>query len=133
MPEPAKGSQVILQLLDWLMSEFEGLGEVMNVAKDNAAYVSLEGLVGNLLHASAVDLARLEGFQYVPYEGLAEEVAKIQEVKVAFFEQFWEPSGKVAVRTLAAAATEVGLVPATVLFSSHVFDWVRLFCAGVDS
>ncbi|XP_039838346.1 uncharacterized protein LOC120698701 [Panicum virgatum] len=89
-----------------MMSEFEGLSEVMSVANDNAASVSFEGLVGNLLRAGAVDLARLEGFQYVPYEGLAEEVAKIQEVKVALFEQFWEPSGKVAVRTLAAAATE---------------------------
>ena len=111
LPEPAEGSQVILQLLDWLMSEFEGLGEVMSVANDNAASISFEGLVGNLLHAGAVDLARLEGFQYVPYEGLAEEVAKIQEVKVAFFEQFWEPSGIVAVRTLAA----------TVHFSSACF------------
>ena len=86
LPEPAEGSQVILQLLDLIMSEFEGLGEVMSVANDNAASVSFEGLVGNLLRAGAVDLARLEGFQYVPYEGLAEEVAKIQEVKVAFFE-----------------------------------------------
>jgi len=121
LPEPAEGSQVILQLLDWIMSEFEGLGEVMSVANDNAASFSFEGLVGNLLRAGAVDLARLEGFQYVPYEGLAEEVARIQEVKVVFFKQFWEPSGKVAVRTLAAAATEVGLVPATVHFSSACF------------
>jgi hypothetical protein len=59
-----------------MMSEFEGLGEVMSVANDNAASVSFEGLVGNLLRAGAVDLVRLqEGFQYVPYEGLAEEVA----------------------------------------------------------
>ena len=46
---------------------------------------------------------------------------KIQEVKVAFFKQFWEPSGKVAVRTLAAAATEVGLVLSAVRFSSVCF------------
>ena len=111
LPEPAEGSQVIFQLLDWMMSEFEGLGEVMSVANDNAASVSFEGLVGNLLRAGAVDLTRLlGGFQYVPYEGLSEEVARIQEVKVAFFERFWEPSGKDAVRTLAAAAIEVGLV-----------------------
>ena len=50
-------------------------------------------------------------------------MAKIQEVKVAFFEQFWEPSGKVTVQTLAAAATEVGLVPATFFF---VFSFVLL-------
>ena len=56
----------------------------MSVANDNAASVSFEGLVGNLLRAGAVDLARLEGFQYVPYEGLAVEVARIQEVKAAF-------------------------------------------------
>ena len=121
LPEPAEGSQVILQLLDLIMSEFEGLGEVMSVANDNAASVSFEGLVGNLLRAGAVDLARLEGFQYVPYEGLAVEVARIQEVKAVFFEQFWEPSGKVAIRTLAAAAAEVGLVPATFHFSSVCF------------
>jgi hypothetical protein len=108
LPEPAEGSQVILQLLDWLLSEFEGLGEVMSVANDNAASVSFEGLVGNLLRAGAVDLSKLEGaFQYVPYEGLSEEVSQIQDVKMAYFERFWEPSGKVVVRTLAAAATGV--------------------------
>ena len=49
------------------------------------------------------------------------EVAIVQEVKSMFFEQFWEPSGKVAVQTLAAAATEVGLVPATFHFSFVCF------------
>ena len=89
LPEPVEGSQVIFQLLDWMISEFEGLGEVMSVANDNAASVSFEGLVGNLLRAGAVDLTKLEeGFQYVPYEGLSEEVARIQEVKVAFFERY---------------------------------------------
>jgi len=108
LPKPVEGLQVFFLLLDWLMSEFEGLGEVMSVANDNAASVSFEGLVGNLLRVGAVDLARLDGFQYVPYEGLAVEVAKIQELKASFFERFWETSGKVAVRTLAAAAAEVG-------------------------
>jgi len=118
LPEPAEGSQVILQLLDWLLSEFEGLGEVMSVANDNAASVSFEGLVGNLLRAGAVDLSKLEGgFQYVPYEGLSEEVNKIQDVKISYFERFWEPSGKVAVRTLAAAATVV----------SFSFGWLCAF------
>ena len=89
LPEPAKGSQVIFQLLDWMVSEFEGLGEVMSVANDNAASVSFEGLVGNLLRAGAIDLAKLqEGFRYVPYKDLSEEVARIQDVKVAFFERF---------------------------------------------
>ena len=84
----------------------------MSIANDNAASVSFERLVGNLLRVGAVDLSKLEGdFQYVPYEGLSEELAKIQEVKIAYFERFWEPSGKVAVRTLAAAATEVRLIP----------------------
>ena len=81
----------------------------MSVANDNAASVSFEVLVGNLLRAGAIDLAKLQdGFRYVPYEGLSEEVVRIQDVKVAFFERFWEPSGKDAVRTLAVAATEVG-------------------------
>ena len=39
-----------------MMSKFEGLGEVMSVANDNAASVSFEGLVGNLLRTGAVDL-----------------------------------------------------------------------------
>jgi len=117
-PEPAEGSQVILQLLDWLLSEFEGLGEVMSVANDNTASVSFEGLVGNLLCAGAVDLSKLEGgFQYVPYEGLSEEVNKIQDVKIAYFERFWEPSGKVAVQTLVAATTGV----------SFSFSWLCVF------
>ena len=74
----------------------------MGVASDNAASVSFEGLVGNLLRVGAVDLSKLRGdFQYVPYESLSEEVARIQELKITFFERFWEPSGRVAVRTLA--------------------------------
>ena len=118
LPEPVEGSQVIFQLLDWLLSEFEGLGEVMSVANDNAASVFFEGLVGNLLHASAVDLSKIEGgFQYVPYEGLSEEVNKIQDVKIAYFERFWEPSGRVAVQTLAATATGV----------SFSFGWLCVF------
>ena len=73
-----------------MVSEFEGLGEVMSVANDNAASVSFEGLIGNLLRAVAIDLAKLqEGFRYVLYEGLSEEVPKIQDVKVAFFERFY--------------------------------------------
>ena len=52
-------------------------------------------------------------------------VARIQEVKVAYFEHFWDPSGKVAVRTLAtAAAAEVGLIP-----SSHPSFFLCLFLA----
>ena len=89
LPEPAEGSQDIFQLLDWLLSEFEGLGEVMGVANGDAASVSFEGLVGNLLRAGVVDLSKLEwDFQYIPYEGLFEEVAKIQEVKISYFERF---------------------------------------------
>jgi len=129
LPEPAEGSQVIFQLLDWMISKFEGLGEVMSIANDNAAFVSFEGLVGNLLRVGAVDLSKLEGdFQYVPYEGLSEELAKIQEVKIAYFERFWEPSGKATVQTLAAAATERGLIPwARPPFFFCLF-FIKLFC-----
>ena len=84
---------------------------MISVANDNAASVSFEGLVGNLLHAGAVDLSKIEGdFQYVPYEGLSEEVDRIQNVKIAYFERFWEPSGKVAVRTLTAAVAGVSFL-----------------------
>ena len=125
MPEPAEGPQVFFQLLDWLLSKFEGLGEVMSVANDNALSVSFKGLVGNLLRAGAVDLSKIEGdFQYVPYEGLSEEVDKIQNVKIAYFERFWEPSGKVAVRTLAAATTGVSfLSDGSEFFWFLAFSW----------
>ena len=129
LPEPVEGSQVILQLLDWLLSEFEGLGEVMSVANDNAASVPFEGLVGNLLRADAIDLSKLEGgFQYVPYECLSEEVNKIQDVKIAYFERFWELSGKVAVRTLAAAATGVSFSFGLLFFLFFCFPVVKLCC-----
>ena len=55
-------------------------------------------------------------------------MGRIQDVKAAFFERFWETSGKVAIRTLAAAAAEVGLVPATFRFFFCLFliDFVYL-------
>ena len=57
---------------------------------------------------------------------MSEEVTRIQEVKVAYFERFWGPSGKVVVRTLAtaAAAAEVGLIP-----SSHPSFFLCLLLA----
>ena len=56
---------------------------------------------------------------------MSEEVARIQEVKVAYFERFWDPSRKVAVRTLVtAAAAEVGFIP-----SSHPSFFLCLFLA----
>ena len=48
---------------------------------------------------------------------MSEEDNKIQDVKIAYFEHFWEPSGKVAVLTLAAAATGV----------SFSFGWLCVF------
>ena len=57
-------------------------------------------------------------------------MGRIQEVKAAFFERFWESSGKVAVRTLAAVAAGVGLVPATFFcffsFGLLLIDFVSL-------
>jgi len=52
---------------------------------------------------------------------LAAEVGRIQEVKAAFSERFWEASGKVVIWTLAAAAAEVGLVPAAFRFFFYLF------------
>ena len=100
----------------------------MGVANDNAASVSFKGLLGNLLRADAVDLSKLEGgFQYVPYEGLSEEVNRIQDVKMAYFEHFWVPSGKVAVRTLTAAAIGVSFLSAG-SFLDFCFLVVKLCC-----
>ena len=65
----------------------------------------------------------------MPYEGLAAEVGRIQDVKAAFFERFWETSGKVAVRTLAAAAAEVVFFSDFSVFCLF-FDWFCLFGAG---
>jgi len=109
LPESVKCSAGILRLLDWLISEFEGLGDVVSVASENTASMAFEGLIGSLLRAERFDLSVLEGdFQYVPYEGLGEELAKIQEAKIAFFENFWGPSGKGVDRALAVTAAEVG-------------------------
>ena len=110
LPEQAEGSKGVIRLLDWLVFEFEGLGEVVGIAGDNVASLTFEGLLGNLLWAGSMDLSRLEGdFQFVPYDGLSDEVSKIQDVKAAFFERFWYPSGRDAVRALAAAAAEVSV------------------------
>ena len=69
LPEPAEGPRVFFQLLDWLLSEFEELGEVMGVANDNAASISFEGLMGNLLRAGAIDLSKLGGLSVRPLRG----------------------------------------------------------------
>ena len=72
----------------------------------------------------------------VPYEGLSEEVNKIHDVKIAYFERFWEPSGKVAVRTLAAAATGVSfLSEGSEFFSLFLaFLWENfVICVGIKS
>jgi len=109
LPEPAEGGEGVLRLMNWLVSEFEGLGEIMDVASDNAASLFCEGLLGHQVRGGCTDLAKLaeDDFTFVPYGDLSGEVLGVQPVKAAFFEKFWYTSRKEAVRDLAAAQLEV--------------------------
>ena len=59
----------MLRLFNWLVFEFAGLGEIMDVSSDNATSLSCEGLLGHLERAGCAHLASLveADFVFVPY------------------------------------------------------------------
>jgi hypothetical protein len=65
LPEFAEGGEGVSHLLGWLVSEFEGLGEVMDVAGDNAVSLSLETILGNLISLGCQDVAKLAADDFV--------------------------------------------------------------------
>ena len=81
----------------------------MDVAGNNAVSLSLETILGNLISLACQDVAKLaaDDFVFKRYDELAKEVAKVQDVKANFFQCFWYPTGKEAMRALAAAQQEV--------------------------
>jgi len=108
LPPPAEGPKGVLRMFSWLLSEFEGLQEIAEIAEDNAAAVASEGLMAIMRRAGCADLDRLadRGFNFPSHEELSSVLESVQGLKKAFFRSFWLISGRETVQAIAVAQLE---------------------------
>ena len=77
-------------LLDWLLGEFEVLGEVLSNVSDNTAVMTCESIMAILACEGCPELESMGSRDYaIPeYSELDEDITKIQGVKKAFLRRF---------------------------------------------
>ena len=105
-PEDAEGGAS--GLLDWLLSEFEDLSQILASVSDNTAVMACESIMAILAHEGCSELNRIGDRDYVfpePSE-LEEDTAKVQAVKKLFLRKFWKLSGREMVREAAQQRLE---------------------------
>jgi hypothetical protein len=90
LPAQAEGEEGIVALLDWLLSEFEGLREILVTASDNGTTLSCKSVLALLDREGCKDFMRLgsKDFVYPSYEELDQSLLSVQSVKKAFFRRF---------------------------------------------
>ena len=84
-PSDAEGGASCL--LDWLLAEFEGLGEIMTSVSDNTAVIASESVMAILAHEGCLELERIavRDYAFPDHSELEDEIAKVQAVKKSFF------------------------------------------------
>ena len=125
-PEDAEGGTS--GLLDWLLSEFEDLSQILSSVSDNTAVIACESVMAILAHEGCPELERIGHRDYVfPGPSELEDIAKIQTMKKLFLCKFWKVSGREMVREAAQQRLEaVG-----VLFSFYPFAGLISYGRGM--
>ena len=95
-------------MLDWLLAEFEGLGEIMTSVSDNTAVMASESVMAILAHEGCMELERIatRDYAFPGHSELEDEIAKVQAVKKSFLRRFWKLSGRQVVQEAARRRLE---------------------------
>ena len=118
-PFPEDAEDGASGLLDWLLSEFEDLGQILTSVSDNTAVMACESVMAILAHEGCPELEKIAAQDYVfpgPSE-LEEDIAKIQAMKKSFLRKFW----KVTSRKIVREATQRRLETVSILFLFGLF------------
>jgi len=100
-PEDSEGGAS--GLLDWLLGEFEDLGQILASVSDNTAVMTCESVMAVLAREGCRELETISARDYAfpDYAELEEEIAKVQTIKRAFLRKFWKLSGRQVVQEAA--------------------------------
>ena len=105
-PEDSEGGAS--GLLDWLLGEFEDLGQILASVSDNTAVMTCESVMAVLAREGCRELETIGARDYAfpDYAEVEEEIAKVQRVKKAFLHKFWKLSGRQVVQEAARRRLE---------------------------
>ena len=100
-PEDAEGGAS--GLLDWLLSEFEDLGQILTSVSDNTAVMACESVMAILAREGCQELERIavRDYAFPDHAELEDEIAKVQAIKKYFLRRFWKLSGRQVVQEAA--------------------------------
>lgn len=136
--DPKDGGSILFK---WLVQEFSDLKEGIYSAFDNEADLTSESLLA-LLERQGCEVYKRLGSKEFVYPSFAEsrtDAGKVQAVKKAFVQRFWEVSGCEAVRVISSPRlTEVSIVTVSFLrlcwrtdcdcIAVCAADWRRCCC-----
>jgi len=99
-PFPEEAEDGASGLLDWLLGEFEDLGQILTSVSDNTAVMACESVMATLAHegCSKLDMIAARDYVFPGHSELEEDIAKVQAVKKSFLRKFWKVYGCEAVR-----------------------------------
>ena len=105
-PEDSEGGAS--GLLDWLLGEFEDLGQILASVSDNTAIMTCESVMVVLAREGCRELETIgvRDYAFPDYAELEEEITKVQPVKKAFLRKFWKLSGRQVVQEAARRRLE---------------------------
>ena len=94
--------------MDWLLAEFEGLGEFMTSVSDNTVVMARESVMAILSREGCLELERIAAWDYafLDHSELEDEIAKVRAVKKSFLRRFWKLSGRQVVQEAARQRLE---------------------------
>ena len=107
-PFPSDVKEGASGLLDWLLAEFEGFGEILTSVSDNTAVMASESDMAILAREGCQELQKITARDYVfpEHSDLEDEIAKVQVVKKFFLHRFWKVSGRQVVQEAAQQRVE---------------------------
>ena len=105
-PEDSEGGAS--GLLDWLLGEFEDLGQILASVSDNTTIMTCESVMVVLAREGCRELETIGARDYAfpDYAELEDEIAKVQTVKKALLRKFWKLSGRQLVQEVARRRLE---------------------------
>lgn len=97
-PNPFPENEDASVVMDWMLTEFKALPEVISGASDFAAVFSVESLLKLLENYDCVDLEKFRGaiqqFPDASSTSLIRANEDVRAVKVKFMKEFWIASGR---------------------------------------
>ena len=95
-------------LLDWMLQEFDVLGNILMNISDNSAIVSCENAFAFLEHEGCQDMSKIAdaGYQFPEPSELQACSSRIQTVKKAFLRRFWLSARRQVLRDIARQCLE---------------------------